>query len=129
MANQGSSRLEKATVIRGHHVYKDIWTPYVGEELSLSPEDDNDHDRYAVAVVKGRNIVGHIPHIVLLQLSTRSHACSYVWQLLNYSANVQRVRCAHLRPWRLFGTRRLFLIEQRNPRRLNGSRRLFRSGA
>lgn len=64
MASQGSSRLEKATVIRGHHVYKDIWTPYVGEELSLSPEDDNDHDRYAVAVVKGRNIVGHIPQTV-----------------------------------------------------------------
>ena len=64
MASQGSSRLEKPTVICGHHVYKDIWTPYVGEKLSLSLEDVNDHDRYAVAVLKGRNIVGPIPQTV-----------------------------------------------------------------
>ena len=38
MASQGSvseDRHEEASVIRGHHVYKSVWTPEVGEELSL----------------------------------------------------------------------------------------------
>ena len=46
MASQGSSNsaFEKASVIRGHHIYKSIWTPVVGEELTLQREDGNDHD-------------------------------------------------------------------------------------
>ena len=38
MASQGSvseDRHEETSVIRGHHVYKSVWTPEVGEELSL----------------------------------------------------------------------------------------------
>ena len=38
------------SVIRGHHIYKDIWTPSVGEILSCKPESGNIHDLYAVAV-------------------------------------------------------------------------------
>ena len=26
---------EKASVIRGHHVYKTVWTPFIGEALPL----------------------------------------------------------------------------------------------
>ena len=54
MASQGSfseDRHEEASVIRGHHVYKSVWTPEVGEELSLVTEDGNEHDKYAVASV------------------------------------------------------------------------------
>ena len=45
MASQGSvseDRHEEASVIRGHHVYKSVWTPEVGEELSLVTEDGNE---------------------------------------------------------------------------------------
>ena len=38
------------SVIRGHHVFKHIWTPYVGEILALQQEVGNEHDRFAVAV-------------------------------------------------------------------------------
>ena len=37
------------SVIRGHHVSKTVWTPFVGEVLSLSPESGNEHDRFAVS--------------------------------------------------------------------------------
>ena len=48
-------------VIHGHHVYKCIWMPRLGEQLTLAPESDNDHDRRAVAVSKGSTVVGHVP--------------------------------------------------------------------
>ena len=49
--------------IRGHHVFKDIWTPYITEELRLEVEEDNQHDRHAVAVIKNDVIVGHMPRV------------------------------------------------------------------
>ena len=63
MASQGSNyeSYQKVSVVRGHHIYKVIWTPEVGEDLQLRPEDHNEHDTYAVAVVKGGSIVGHVP--------------------------------------------------------------------
>ena len=48
-------------VIRGHHVYKSIWTPFVGEQLVLQRDERNKYDRYAVAVKKEKKIVGHVP--------------------------------------------------------------------
>ena len=54
-------RVEVETVIRGHHVYKEIWTPTLGEILSCRRETDNFHDRFAVAVMKGTDLVGHVP--------------------------------------------------------------------
>ena len=30
------------SVIRGHHVYKFVWTPFIVEILSLSAEDGNE---------------------------------------------------------------------------------------
>ena len=49
------------SVVRGHHVYKDIWTPEIGEELTCRREVGNIHDLHAVAVICGRNVVGHVP--------------------------------------------------------------------
>lgn len=54
------SSIEKESVVRGHHVYKAIWTPVIGEELSLRAEDNNEHDNHAVAVLKGRSVIGHV---------------------------------------------------------------------
>ena len=52
------------TVIRGHHVYKEIWTPSIGEVLRCEKEEGNSHDLYAVAMKKGDSIVGHVPHAI-----------------------------------------------------------------
>ena len=45
-------------VVRGCHEYKDIWVAVVGEKSCLPC---NREDRFAVAVVKDSNVVGHIP--------------------------------------------------------------------
>ena len=49
------------SVIRGHHASKTVWTPFVGEVLSLSLESGNAHDRFAVSIVKNDAVVGHVP--------------------------------------------------------------------
>ena len=43
---------EKASVVRGHHIYKSLWTPEVNEILLLRRETGNEHDEYAVAVLQ-----------------------------------------------------------------------------
>lgn len=43
--------------IHGYHVYKDA----LGEILECVREPSNHKDRYAVAVLKDGNIVGHLP--------------------------------------------------------------------
>ena len=48
-------------VVRGHHVYKTIWNPVIGEVLVCEQETDNDEDSCAVAVKLDDIIVGHVP--------------------------------------------------------------------
>ena len=64
MASLGSDYYEKASVVKGHHVYKAVWTPFLGEELSVQPEDHNDHDEHAIAVTRDGRTVGHVPRII-----------------------------------------------------------------
>ena len=52
------------SVIRGHHIYKFTWTPFIGEELILQPEGNNEHDKHAVAVMKDGIVMGHVPRSV-----------------------------------------------------------------
>ena len=47
--------------IRGHHMYKGVRSPALGEVLKCSIEDDNAEDVYAVSIVKSGNVVGHVP--------------------------------------------------------------------
>ena len=54
-----SFRIE--SVVRGHHVYKAVWAPLLGEQLETERELDNEHDRFAVAVIKAGQTVGHMP--------------------------------------------------------------------
>ena len=50
------------SVVRGCHVYKEIWSSVLGEELQCICEIGNVHDLYAVKVVKtGIGTVGHLP--------------------------------------------------------------------
>ena len=48
------------SVIRGHHIYKTVWTPFTGEILTLTIEEGNENDPFAVAVMKD-SVVGHAP--------------------------------------------------------------------
>ena len=42
--------LNLETFIKGHHVYKDIWTPKQGEQLDVLMKPDNRMDKFAVCV-------------------------------------------------------------------------------
>jgi len=37
------------SIVRGHHIYKTIWTPFIGEILTVNHEEDNSYDSCAVA--------------------------------------------------------------------------------
>lgn len=45
------------SVVRSHHVSERVWTPFLGEQLMPSPEDDN---KQAVAVLKDMMVVSHV---------------------------------------------------------------------
>lgn len=49
------------SMIRGHHIYRDIWSPYTGERLTLQHEDSITHDRHAVCLLTDNYAVGHMP--------------------------------------------------------------------
>ena len=51
------------SAIRGFHVYRQVWTPHLGQRLSGCREHGNVEDRFAVAVIErgGTDIVGHLP--------------------------------------------------------------------
>ena len=60
------SALKHNSFIRGYHAYMDIWTPIIGDDiLYCKPENNNDYDENAVAVLYYKEIeariVGHVP--------------------------------------------------------------------
>ena len=48
-------------MIRGYHVYCDVWSAVVDEKLACKRKPFNASDPFAVAVVKGETTVGHVP--------------------------------------------------------------------
>ena len=56
-----TSSVEISSYVRGIHAYKDIWESREGEVLLLKREPDNIEDKFAVAVIRGNKIVGHVP--------------------------------------------------------------------
>lgn len=53
------------SVIRGHRIYKRVWTPVVGKEL-LQRDLTNSYDIFAVAIMKDGMVVGHVPIFQLM---------------------------------------------------------------
>ena len=48
--------------VMGYHVYKNNWTPSVGDEFQGFMESTNKMDKYAVAVKKNDGeVIGHLP--------------------------------------------------------------------
>ena len=52
---------EVEAIVRGYHVYEEIWDASIGEELLCARAPTNPRDPFTVAVVKSDQIVGHIP--------------------------------------------------------------------
>ena len=57
-----SYRMESC--IRGFHIYKQVWTPFIGERLSCTRERSNTEDPFAVTIKRGTETVGHVPHTI-----------------------------------------------------------------
>ena len=66
---EGTREFATDSSVRGYHVYQDIWTPVSGEQLVCEREDGNPQDRYAVAIKKSGNIVGHVPRNISMLCS------------------------------------------------------------
>ena len=48
--------------VREYPAYMDIWTPKVGDEnFCLKSENENEHNKFAIAIVLGKRRVGHVP--------------------------------------------------------------------
>ena len=61
---------EFSSCVRGYHVYKAIWTPFIGETLLCEPEFGNIEDPYAVKIVDSASVtIGHVPR----KISTLCH--------------------------------------------------------
>jgi len=55
------------SAIRGHHIFKGIWTPRTGEIVQVQQEAGNPHDRNTVALLKADGtVVGYVPSSFLL---------------------------------------------------------------
>ena len=65
MATQTEETFSIVSVVREHHVYKLVRTPLLGERLSVQSETGNNHDKYAVSIVKHGGIVGNLHREVL----------------------------------------------------------------
>ena len=50
MAERQANTLE--SVIRGRHIYKQIWRPLVWDILTLEREEAKNHDKFAVSLLK-----------------------------------------------------------------------------
>jgi len=49
------------SAVWGHHIYKSIWTPFLGEVLRVEMEEGNEEDIYTVAILNdGGVVVGHV---------------------------------------------------------------------
>ena len=48
-------------MVRRYHAHESVWEAVFGEELGCQRERTNSEDPFAVAVMKGETIVGHVP--------------------------------------------------------------------
>ena len=63
------AEFETDSSVRGYHVYQDNWTPVIGERLNCEREEENPRDRYAVAIRKSGDTVGHVPRSISMLCS------------------------------------------------------------
>ena len=61
IADMRVKSFEFTAAVRGFHVYRDIWLPYINETLKCFHELGNAYDVFTVKCMKGNMIVGHLP--------------------------------------------------------------------
>ena len=73
--------------IRGDHAFMDIWKPKVGDEnFCLKSENENQHGKFAVAIVLEERIVGHVPKNLskifhqVMKFSNCTIGCKSKWE-------------------------------------------------
>ena len=52
--SSGNEVYEVDSIVRGHHVFKEIWTPFIGEDLECKRDVSNTRDAYAVGIMRMR---------------------------------------------------------------------------
>ena len=57
-----SYRME--SFIQGFHIYKEVWTPFIGERLGCAREKSNREDPFAVTMKRGTEMVGYVPRTI-----------------------------------------------------------------
>ena len=88
------------STIRGFHVYKPLWRPEIGKELSTVGETANMHDLFAVAIRKGTLTIGHVPAEI------SKYAGSF-WDMGVQSSAAYQSTDAVIRRWRKTGSKYL----------------------
>ena len=58
---------EFTAAVRGFHVYRDIWLPYINETLKSLHKPGNAYDVFAIKCIKGNMTVGHLPRKISTQ--------------------------------------------------------------
>ena len=59
--------------VYGHHTYKCIWSPCVGEQFETFCEEDNEHNKYAVAVHLKNSLTVHVVSHILREITCTCH--------------------------------------------------------
>ena len=75
--------------IRGHHVSKHFWRPITGETLQTEREPNNEHDRFAFAVIHDQGIVGYVPRKISKLCSSFIDRGGYI----TVTVTGRRMRC------------------------------------
>ena len=74
------------SVVRGYHVYKDVWEASLGELLKCERETGNSFDPFAVCMKKHDDTVGHMPRKI-------SAICSlFLWHGVRIQCEVTGTR-------------------------------------
>ena len=69
-------------MIRGHHLFKETWTPRTEEIVQVRQEAGNPHDRNAVALLKADGtVVGHVPSFFLVGFSWTAKPSNVAWAI------------------------------------------------
>ena len=61
MVNEEDVIFIHESIIQGHHMYKDIWTPMKGDILEVQREPENEYYHRAVCLIKSGTIIDHVP--------------------------------------------------------------------
>ena len=79
-------------MVRGYHVYQEVWEVCIGEILPCIREVGNRHDPYAIAVKKDDIVVGHLPRkiscICSIFIRRGGEICCTVTNSRRYSADL-----------------------------------------